>query len=54
MKVRKMATRKMQQPGHYRRPMAKVPGRMNAPRRGRPGKMMPTMKRMSPKVRRGK
>ena len=54
MKQRKvsMTPRKMQQPGSYKRPMMKVPGRMNAPRRGRPGKMVPSMKKMG--VRRGR
>ena len=55
MKPRKMSKpRKMQVPGHYRRKMVKTPGRMNAPRVGRVGKLVPPMKKLRPKVRRGR
>lgn len=51
-KPRRMKT--MQVPGHYRRQMVKTPGRMNAPRIGRVGKLVPPMKKLRPKVRRGR
>jgi hypothetical protein len=54
MRMRQMRPRRMQQPGHYRRPQLALPGRMNTPRRGRPGKLMPSMKKMGPQVRRGR
>lgn len=41
-------TPRMQQPGHYRRPMVNLPGmsNMNMPGRGRVGKLIPSMKKM--------
>lgn len=54
MRMRQMRPRRMAQPGHYQPPMVKVPGRMNAPRRGRVGKLVPPMKRPMPVVRRGR
>jgi hypothetical protein len=52
--MRMMRTPKMSTPGHYRPFMLKVPGRMNAPGRGRVGKLLPPMKRLTPPARRGR
>lgn len=40
--------KKMAAPGHYKRPVLKMPGMssMNAPRPGRVGKMVPPMKKL--------
>jgi hypothetical protein len=54
--VKVKAMPKMQAPGHYRRRTTgpALPGQYNKPKRGRVGKMMPSMKRLTPKVRRGR
>jgi len=55
MKVKTMKVRTMQQPGSYRKPRPfHLPGQMNTPRRGRPGKAMPPMKRLGKGLRRGR
>jgi len=56
MKMRTMKSRKMQQQGHYRPPMWRGPGHLNAPRVGRVGKRMPAIKQFRPLmgVRRGR
>ena len=57
MKMKVMRIPRMQTPGHYRpRRSYTLPGQMNAPRRGRVGRITPSMKRMQAKgpVRRGR